>query len=78
MSVKNDLQQAFLWYEKARAIAPADEDLLFNMAIASDRNHDYDRAISLYQGLVDTNGPGTQRRRKEIQERIRELRAAQR
>lgn len=75
---KNNPQQAFFWYEKARSIIPNDEDLLFNMAIASDKKYDYDQAISLYQRLLDINGPGTRHRRKEIMERIRELRAARR
>ena len=70
-----DFETALSMYRKAERLAPGNPRLWLNTAIVYDSLTQYDQAINHYQFVLDSNTSLTTTERREIETRVRELRA---
>jgi Flp pilus assembly protein TadD len=70
-----DFETALSMYQKAEKLAPGNPRLWLNTAIVYDSLTQYHQAISHYQFVLDSDAPLTTTERREIEKRVRELKA---
>ena len=70
-----DFETALTMYKKAERLAPENPRLWLNTAIVYDSMVQYDQAIDYYQMFLGRNTSLTTREQREIQTRVRELKA---
>ena len=70
-----DFEKALSMYRKAERLAPGNPGLRLNTAIAYDNLAQYDQAIDHYQFILGGNASLTTTERREIETRVRELKA---
>ena len=70
-----NFDEALAFYQKAANIAPAKSRLSLNMAIAYDNLAQYDQAVEFYQAFLIQNKLLSILERREIEKRVRELKA---
>jgi len=70
-----DFETALTMYRKAERLAPENPRLRLNTAIVYDSLSQYDQAIGHYQIFLDTNTSLAATERREIETRMRELKA---
>jgi tetratricopeptide (TPR) repeat protein len=66
-------QDAMMWYKRAEALRPADKRLLFNLAVVSDQQQNYESAINYYRKHLANSPNIDASKEKQIRQRIRTL-----
>lgn len=67
--------EAMIFYKKAEKLHANDHCLLFNMAMACDKLERYREALTYYGRLLKQGGPSSPNERKEVEARVRILKA---
>lgn len=71
----NQAETALIWYKRAEAIRPDDPRLLFNLAVISDQQQNYDAAVDYYHRHIEHSPDIDAVKEKQIRRRIRTLQA---
>lgn len=69
----NQAETALIWYKRAEAIRPDDPRLLFNLAVISDQQQNYDAAVDYYHRHIEHSPDIDAVKEKQIRRRIRTL-----